>query len=407
MPTKNDNPIDLADPDFLVGDRTAAYTELRRTSPVARIDMGGEIAYLVSRHEDVRNLARRPETRVNPEGITAPPWLDNGPGRDRLRANLAQTDAPIHTRLRGVLAGQFLPRRVEQLRSVSAQSVADALAALPRDREFDVVQELALRVPRGVICHLLGIPEDDWGRLTEVQHEFLLIFSPFPLSPDEKLALDTVSRFYLDYFEEFLRSRPAEQHTPFVQSLLAAEDRGDLGRVEVLSLMHTVLDAGFETTRTSISNAVELLVTVPGLFDRLRADPDGIRNGVEELLRFRPPIHVRERYLIEEFDASDGSTIPPGAHVFMMLGAANRDESTFEEPDAIDLGRGNAASHLAFGGGLHHCLGAPVARIQLQETLKGLATTFSSLTAGSADHRRHPSLVFPSLISLPVVASAR
>ncbi|GGG16556.1 putative cytochrome P450 [Rhodococcoides trifolii] len=393
-------PIDFSDPEFLTGDRTESYRRLRHMGTIPWPHQ--ESTWVVSRHEDIRDIVRLTSTRVQPEGTTAPPWMDAGPARDRLRANLVQVDEPDHSRLRNVVGPLFIPRRVAQFREIAAESVARALTRVPDGHAIDAVHELAVDIPRGVICHFLGIPEDDWGRLTENQHEFLQIFSPVPLDDQGKKSLDAITRFYLDYFEEFLDSRPTEQHSPYVRLLLEAQARGDLSRTEVLSLTHTILDAGYETTRTSISNIVEILATHPGVFDALEADPSLADSATEEFLRFRTPLHVRERYLTEPFTTSDGIELPVGAHVILMLAAANRDEAAFDNPDSIDLGRHNAGQHQAFGGGLHHCLGAPIARIQIQETLKGLASHFDRIEQVEPGVR-FPDLIFPALTSLPVV----
>ena len=338
---------------------------------------------------------------MQPQGTATPPWLE-GPALERLRANLVQIDEPDHGRLRNVVGPMFIPRRVEQFRQFATESVNRAIAdVLGQDGSVDAVQSLGVAIPRGVICRFLGIPEDDWERLTANQHTFLLIFSPAPLATDQLAALNEITRFYLDYFDVFLTSRPAKQHSPFVQLLLEAERSGDLSHIEVLSLMHTILDAGYETTRTSISNLVEILAQQPEVLDQLRADPDLVPGAVEELLRFRTPLHVRERYLVEEFRTSDGTVLPAGARAIVMIAAANRDPGTFPEPDVLDLQRANAKTHLAFGGGMHHCLGAPIARIQLQETLRGFISTFESVELREPG-QRFPDLIFPALVSLPV-----
>ncbi len=402
--------IDFHDPDFLRGDRTAVYDRLRAEHPVWHMPQDANPqepdTWVVSRHADVEALLRLAGTRVQPAGLDAPAWMAEGPARQRLRANLAQTDAPVHHRMRGVLGPLFIPRRIEALRAVSADSVARALQAVAhRDGAFDVVQEIAQQVPKGVICHMLGIPEADWGKLIAMQHDHLLIFSFSALTVDEAARLDAVVQFYKDYFGVLLDG--AGEDTPLVASLRAAQERGELSRTEVLSIMHTVLDAGFETTRTSISNAMELLASVPGLFDQLRNDPALVNNGVEELLRVRTPIHVRHRFLTAPFTASDGTVIPAGAQVLLMLASANRDAGVFDDPHRIDLRRGNASRHQAFGGGLHHCLGAPLARIQLQETLRGLVRSYDSLALADGPGPRYPSLKFPALSSLHVVAERR
>ncbi|WP_213576421.1 cytochrome P450 [Rhodococcus sp. USK13] len=395
-------PIDLSDIDFLTGDRTEQYREIRDAGAALPLDLGpGYPTWVVSRYSDVREILRLPEGRMQPLGTASPPWLE-GPALDRFRANLVQIDEPDHSRLRTVVGPMFIPRRVEQFRQFATESVRRAIAdVMSQDCSVDAVQSLGVAIPRGVICRLLGIAEDDWERLTANQHTFLQIFSPVPLDSAQLAALNHITRFYLDYFDEFLTSRPAEQHSPFVQLLLEAERSGDLSHLEVLSLMHTILDAGYETTRTSISNLVEILAQQPDVLDQLRADPDLVPGAVEELLRFRTPLHVRERYLVEEFRTSDGTVLPAGARALVLLSAANWDPDTFVEPDILDLQRVNAKAHVAFGGGMHHCLGAPIARIQLQETIRGLINTFESIELRKPG-QRFPDLIFPALISLPV-----
>ena len=399
-------PIDLDDPAFLSGDRSAAYQTMLTESPIARAEMGGHEVFLASRHADVAAISRLSDARVRPLGELAPAWMGSGPTSERLRANLAQTDAPVHTRLRQVVGPMFIPRRIEKLRQVSAKSVDRTLDALSVS-QFDAVADLAVGVPRGVICHLLGVPEEDWAMLAEKQNAFLMIFSPAPLPGHLMASLDEVTTFYLDYFDSILARTPEAEYSDYVRTLVDGEKRGDLTHTEVLSLMHTVFDAGYETTRTSISNTVELLATVPGLFETLSsAAPAEIDNAIEEILRVRTPIHARDRILTEDYTASDGTVVPAGARVFNMLAASNLDEDVYPDPTSVDPFRVNAKVHNAFGGGLHHCLGAPIARIQLQETMKGLVQRFTAFDVVGASSR-HPSLVFPALATLPVEASTR
>jgi cytochrome P450 len=165
--------------------------------------------------------------------------------------------------------------------------------------------------------------------------------------------------------------------------------------------MHTVLDAGYETTRTSISNAMELLVTHPDELRLLHENPGLVPNGVEEVLRFAAPAQHGMRYLVEPYDF-DGGSIEGGQQVLLFLGAANRDEAVFPDPERFDVRRENAKEHLSFGGGRHHCLGAHLARMQLQETMAALVTRFPRMTL-AGQPTRFPSLMFPSLSSLPVI----
>ncbi|GAA4852942.1 cytochrome P450 [Actinomycetospora corticicola] len=390
--------LDLDDPAFLTGDRSAAYRTLRDEAPVLRTGEPGEETWLLSRHEDVQAALRATSARMQPPGQDAPPWMPDGPARRRLRANMIQTDRPVHARLRGVVGPLFTARRSDRLRAAAACEVAAELDGLADGAEVDAVA-LAARVPRGVLRLLIGMPDEDWAMMLSTQIDFLMIFSPFPLPPDHQARLDEVSQFYLDYFDGLL-GRLADP-PELVRRLLAAEENGELSRDEVLSLMHTVLDAGFETTRTSISNLVELLATVPGLMDAVRHDESRIPGLVEETLRMRAPVQMNTRILVEELTASDGTVLPAGARLLAVIGAANLDERVFPDPGVADPMRENAARHLSFGGGLHHCLGAPLARVQLQETAAALVRRFQRIElAGAPD--RHPSLIFPSLSTLPV-----
>lgn len=193
--------------------------------------------------------------------------------------------------------------------------------------------------------------------------------------------------------------------TDLVRRLLDAERAGELSRVEVFSLMHTVLDAGFETTRTSISNLVQLFATDPALMDAVRADGSLVPGLVEETLRVRAPVQAQSRILTEDHTADDGTVVPAGAATLCLIGSANADERLFPDPDVVDPRRANAAKHLSFGGGLHHCLGAPLASVQLQEAVTGLVRRYSRIEP-DGEASRYPSLIFPSLSTLPVRALA-
>jgi cytochrome P450 len=393
-------PVDLDDPVFLSGDRSATYRRLRDEAPVFRLGDGDEATWGVSRYADVVAIMRDPGGRMQPVGVDAPDWLGDGPALRRLRANMAQTDRPVHTVLRGLIAPLFTARQAERLR---AEAAAAARRELDRVRRlgdsFDAVSDLATQVPKGVLRHLIGMPEEDWSMLIETQADYLMIFSPFPLDAAQRARLDEVVGFYFEYFDDLLGK--IGEPTELVRRLLTAEENGQLTHDQILSVMHTVLDAGFETTRTSISNTVELFAMAPQLFQQVRAAPELIATAVEESLRVRPPLHAHQRFIVEDYTATGGIVIPAGAHVLVLIGAANTDERVFPDADNIDIRRPNAARHMTFGGGLHHCLGAPLARVQLQETIAELARRFDRIDI-DGPIERHPSLIFPSLAELPV-----
>jgi cytochrome P450 len=389
---------DLDDPAFLTGDRSEAYRALRDTAPVLRLGPPDDGTWLLSRHADVQTVLRATSARMQPEGRDAPDWMPDGPALRRLRANMVQTDSPVHTRLRSVVGPLFTARQSDRLRDAAAREVAAELDALPDGAEVDAV-EVAARVPRGVLRLLIGMPDEDWAAVLRTQTDFLMIFSPFPLPAEQQARLDEVSASYLDYFDGLLGR--LDEPPELVRRLLAAEESGELSRDEVLSLMHTVLDAGFETTRTSISNLVELFATVPGLLDAVRAEEALVPGVVEEALRLRAPVQMTTRILTEDQVMSDGTEVPAGSRTMAVIGAANLDERVFAEPGLVDPRRENAARHLAFGGGLHHCLGAPLARVQLRETATAFVRRIRRVDLAGGAHR-HQSLIFPSLSTLPV-----
>lgn len=388
----------FADPRFLAGDRSELYRRLRDDAPAVRLGP----SWVLSRHADAEQALRDPAGHMQPRGHDMPPWFPEGPAARRLRANMVQTDGDVHRRLRGVVGPLFTARRSEELRAAAAAEVTAELDRLfAADRPFDAVTDLAARVPRGVLRLLIGMPDEDWALMLRTQLDFLMIFSPFPLEPQRQARLDEVAQFYFDYFDGFLGR--ATQPTPLVDRLLAAEAGGELSHDEVLSLMHTVLDAGFETTRTSIANLVELFGEQPDVLEAARRDT-AARTGVrEELLRLRPPVEVATRILGHDLVTSSGTCVPAGEHVLVLIGAANLDDRCFPDPRRLDVRRPNAARHLAFGMGLHRCLGAPLARIQIEETISGIAERVAGVElVDDAPRTRHPSLIFPSLTTLPV-----
>lgn len=393
----------LMDEATLTTDRIDVYREMRDRAPFLLL---GDATVLATRYEDVHALYRQPEGRTHAPGVECPAWLDEGPAQQRLTSNIVQTNPPVHGRLRGVVASLFTGAKAEELRAVTADAARRQVERIvAAGGTFDAVAELAMEVPKGSLSHLLGMDADssDWDDLLAVQHDYLNIFSPVPIDEPTKARLDEVVQLYFDYFGAILDRDGGR--TELAETIHAAMSAGDIERHEALSLLHTVLDAGFETSRTSISNAVEILALEPDLGPQLRADLDLIPTATEEMLRVRPPVQFFPRFVGKEMTGSDGTVLPVGTHVLPLIGAANLDERQYANPLTIDLHRTNAATHVAFGGGRHRCLGAALARVQLQETVRALVTTFDSFELPEGRGPRYPDLMFPSLTALPTVAT--
>ncbi|MGW0246350.1 cytochrome P450 [Nocardia goodfellowii] len=347
---------------------------LRRTEPVARIQLpyGGE-GWLVTRYDDVRlvladprfSRARAVDREDLPRSTPEPPRGDS----------LLSMDPPEHTRLRKLVAKAFTSRRVEQLRPRAQQIVDEHLAAIAASGPpADLVRQLALPLPVTLICEMLGVP-------TEHQHRFR-DFSDAILSTTAYTRTQiAAARAELEtYLAELIAQRRAEPADDLLGALVAARDNDDqLSETELVNLGLGLLIAGHETTANQIANFTYVLLTEPGHWDLLRREPDLVPRAVEELLR-----HVQlgsggafARIATEDVTLS-GVTVRAGEAVFVNTQAANRDESVFAEPDELDLTR-ISNPHMAFGHGAHHCLGAQLARLELQVAMSSLLRGFPGL----------------------------
>ena len=395
----------VLDDAFLDVERYAYYAECRNNEPIQFIsDSGDYRTWAVFKYEDVKKLSMAPGARLNPVGQNSPAWMTDSIVLQRFLANLSQIDGPIHGALRRSVSSFFSPRNVESIREVSSFAVARLITRISeKTGTYDAVEEFAGQVPRDVICSILGLPVEDWNMLIAMQHDFLMIFSFTPLSDTEQNRLHDVTKFYLDYFRQSLESGKIDRSTSLVAHLLAEESFGNLNHVQVLSIMHTVLDGGYETTRTSIANAIEIFANNPHILLELKECPANVNNAVEEFLRFRAPVHIRQRYLVEDYTTTDGQLIKAGDRVFLSLASACRDEGRFANPDEIRVSRSNATEHVAFGGGgVHSCLGTALARLQLQEVFKGVVNSIEKFEMSGPPAKRHRSLIFPALEHLHV-----
>ncbi|EWC62404.1 putative cytochrome P450 hydroxylase [Actinokineospora spheciospongiae] len=342
------------------------FAELRRQEPLTRVVLPyGEPAWLATRYEDVKVVlgdprfsraagAGRDEPRMRPH--PAPP------------GNILGMDPPEHSRLRRLVTKAFTVRRVEQLRP-RTQQIADDLvdAVLAQGPPADLVEAFALPLPITVICELLGVPFADRGDFRYWSDAFL---STSKYTPDEVLEC-------MGKLREYMAGLIAERREHATDDLLGAlviarDDEDRLSEDEMLSLAEGLLVAGHETTASQIPNFVHVLLSHPEQLAALRADLDLVPQAVEELMRF-VPLGVGAgiaRYATEDVELS-GVLVRAGEPVLPVMASANRDESVYHDPDHLDLQR-QEASHVGFGHGPHHCLGAPLARMELRVALDTL-----------------------------------
>ncbi len=343
--------------------------DLQRTRPVARFRLpDGRTGWLVTRYDDVRQVLVDPRfSRARAFGPDVP---DTGLGQAAADSILGM-DPPEHTRLRRLVAGAFTARRVEALRPRVAKLVDDLIDRLrTRPQPADLVENFSLPLPVQVICELLGVPEED----RHVFHDW----SDTLLGDTSRDPAEIAAAFgqLAEYFGRLIAVKRAQPADDLMTALIAARDAQDrLSEEELVRLGITLLIAGHETTANQINMFLLTLHEHPEQVAHLRAHPEAIPQAVEELMRFAQLGAVGAglpRVTTAEVELG-GVRLPAGAAVIPVLTAANRDPALIDDPDRLDVARTHT-THLGFGAGVHHCLGAQLARMELQEALRGLLT---------------------------------
>jgi cytochrome P450 len=282
-------------------------------------------------------------------------------------------DPPDHTRLRALVSKAFTPRTIEVMRG-HIQEIVDRLLdrALARGG-MDVIEDLAYPLPVTVICEMLGVPVDDHASIRGWSADIARSLDAIGLPSDPSVAERgrTARRALADYFRALLPERRARPQADLLSGLLAAEEQGDrLTEPEVISMCLLLFIAGHETTVNLIGNGTLALLRHPEQLARLQADPALVPAAIEELLRYDSPVQRTARIASTDVELA-GHRIARGTMVVTVLGAANRDPAQFAEPDRLDVTRRDVR-HIAFGYGIHFCLGAPLARVEGQLALGAL-----------------------------------
>ncbi|GAA0482756.1 cytochrome P450 [Streptomyces olivaceiscleroticus] len=387
----------LYGPDFF-RDPYATYAHLRSAAPVHPLPprRDGPPSFLVTGYAAARAALADPRLSKD----TARYFAGRPSGR-RLHPALAHTmlatDPPDHTRLRRLVAPAFTTGAAARLRPYVDELTAELTRDWRPGDTVDLVAGLAGPLPVPVICHLLGVPEADRAQLRAWSDQLFEAGAPD--------RIDAASHEVAAYFGRLVAAKRAAPDESLLSALIAARDGADrLGEDELVSLAVLILVAGHETTTNLIGNAVSALLAHPDAAARLRDRPELIPAALDELLRYDSPVSVATfRYATEPLTLA-GTDIPAGAPVLVSPGAANRDPARYPDPDALDLDR-DAAGHLAFGHGIHRCLGAPLARVEATTALTTLLTRFPRLRLAvpAADLRHRHTRLMRGPAALPVV----
>jgi pimeloyl-[acyl-carrier protein] synthase len=375
------------------------YHRLRATDPVHQTPMG---FWVLTRYDDVVMVLRDPRFgRDAFEPMLAAIYGDaKEPGR--LPRSMLFRDPPDHTRLRALVSKAFTPRVIESMRS-HIQDIVDRLLDRVRDANgMDVIADLAYPLPVTVICEMLGVPPGDQDTIRQWSSDVARSLDAIGVPSDaEIVARGRAARRELgDYFRRLLPERRRHPRDDLLSLLIAAEEAGDkLSEGELLATCVLLFIAGHETTVNLIGNGLLALLRHPDQLTRLRDDPALIHSAVEELLRYDSPVQRTARITNTDVEV-DGRTIAKGSMVVAAIGAANRDPAHFPEPDRLDIARRDNR-HVAFGFGIHFCLGAPLARVEGQIALGTLLRRMPRMTVAGTPAWRESSTL-RGLTALPV-----
>jgi len=396
--------FDPWDPAFLA-DPYPAYAELRAEGRVHYYEPTNQ--WLVPHHADVsallreRRLGRTYVHRFTHEdfGRTAPPAAHE-PFHTLNDHGMLDLEPPDHTRIRRLVSKAFTPRTVEQLKPYVARLAGELVDRLVENGGGDLLTDVAEPLPVAVIAEMLGIPEADRAPLRPWSAD---ICGMYELNPPEEVAARAVraSVEFSGYLRELIAERRKHPGDDLISGLIAAHDEGDrLTEQEMISTAVLLLNAGHEATVNATVNGWYALFRNPGPLSALRADHSLIPSAIEELMRYDTPLQLFERWVLDEIEI-DGTTIPRGAEVAMLFGSANHDPEVFRNPERLDLTR-TENPHISFSAGIHYCIGAPLARIELAASMTALLEKAPALDLAE-EPKRKPNFVIRGLEGLSVV----
>jgi cytochrome P450 len=399
--------FDAYAPDF-VDDPYPTYARFRAESPVF-FDRHWDVTFF-ARHDDVsgilrdRRFGRDVRTRVPPGDIDSavlariypadiPTWTAY------VRDSFIDLEPPAHTRIRRLVQWAFTRKASESYRP-RMEAVASAAIDQALERGWmEAIGDFATPIPLTMIAELLGIPPDDQPTLVDWSHAMVRPFDA-DCPPADMAAAEQATIDFVDYLTALTRQRRARPGSDLLSELVVAEIEGDrLSEQEVVATAILTLNAGHEATVQAIGNGLLALSRHPEQFEALRGDPALVVSAAGEILRYDTPLQMFERWVLEDTEWN-GTPLRRGTKVGLFFGSANRDEDVFEDAERFDIRRDSRA-HLAFGAGIHHCVGAPLAKLELEVAMEAI-TRLPRLDLAQPQLERVPSLVFRGVRELRV-----
>jgi len=388
---KDQHAFDPSDPAFLE-DPYPALNGLRERARVFYDERRER--WFVTRHEDVRaclrdkRLGRNFRHLMTPEEIGVPEldqrwsafWATE-------RWSLLWLEPPDHTRIRRLVASAFTPRSVEALREPARALARELLEPLGEAGRMELLYDYAQPYSMAVICRMLGVPLDRHRDLLDWSHRMVKMYE-FDVREDNAVAANRAAAEFMEYMRALIADRRARPRDDMVSALVGARVDGErLSDDEIVSTVIVLLNAGHEASVNTLGNGMLALARHPEQWTRVvDGDVPAVKAG-EELIRYDPPLQLFERWVLADGFSIGGLPIPRGQKLALLFGAANRDPRVFERPDEFDVGRENAIQHIGFGGGIHVCIGAPLARIELEASLDALRSCWPAFELGSEPRR--------------------
>lgn len=379
----------------------ALYQRLHARGPIRPTGYAG--TWLVASHAGVNQMLRSQNVSVD-EAQAFPNADRSGPFSALIGQSMLFRDPPDHTRLRRLVARAFTPRTVELLRP-RVETLVDAhLTRLQPAGSCDLIADFALPLPVSVICELLGVPEIERTRfLRWAQHLAPRLDIDLFRDAERNRAGDLAAAELTTFLHELVADPQRRDPDGLLNQLVDLEDDGDrLTRDEIVSMAALLLVAGFETTTNLIGNSIVALAAAPGELERLRSGEATPSVAVDELLRYAGPVQFAQRILLEDTEIV-GHDLPAKTLVALMVGAANRDPHVFANPDALDLLRA-PNPHISFSAGIHHCLGAALARLEAEIAIPAIIRSLPNLQLTGPPRWRN-TFVLRGLVGLPATWS--
>ena len=398
--------FDVSNPSF-IADPYPVLNALREATPIYWSESAGH--WVITRFSDVQETLRDRRFGRNYTHLYSHAALGRAEPDSRWAAfqqheqwSLLCLEPPDHTRIRRLVAKVFTPKAVTAIRP-TVQGFADELLDRCRERgEFELLRDYAQPYSVAVICSMLGVPRADTQRLLDWSHAIVKMYE-LSTTDDVRAAANTAAAEYIDYTRALIAEKRRNPDGLLVSELVRVEDEGDtLTEDEIISTTMVLVEAGHEATVNTLGNGLRAILRHPGEWDRVVSGEVAARTAVEEMLRWDPPLHLFERWVLEEGVEIANQAIEVGQEVAMLFGAAQRDPRRFDDPDLFDIGRGDMA-HIGFGGGIHFCVGAPLARQEIEISVAGLAARFPSLQL-AAEPTYEPNFVIRGLTALHLTA---